>query len=188
MRVRQRSMVAGARWCDTGANQAGKAGRVILNYDGFVDHDVVARRPEVLSSQEFLAKERDQDFGASTDWYNELIRKGNFGQNHYLAASGGNENSQFRISGNYRTKQGIDIATDRREYGLRANFLQKALDGLLEIGGNFSYRIADEDYTNYAAFKQAVRLNPTIPVMDPITLLCITHWRGMILTTRYRIC
>jgi len=145
----------------------GKAGRVILNYDGFVDHDVVARRPEVLSSQEFLAKERDQDFGASTDWYNELIRKGNFGQNHYLAASGGNENSQFRISGNYRTKQGIDIATDRREYGLRANFLQKALDGLLEIGGNFSYRIADEDYTNYAAFKQAVRLNPTIPVMDP---------------------
>lgn len=145
----------------------GKAGRVILNYDGFVDHDVVAKKPDVLSAQEFLERDRGTDFGAVTDWYDELIRKNNVGQNHYLSASGGSENSNFRISGNYRTKQGIDIATDRKEYGLRANFLQKALDGMLEIGGNFSYRNAQEDYTNYGAFKQAVNLNPTIPVMDP---------------------
>jgi len=144
----------------------GRSGRVTLNYDGFMEHDVVAKRPDILSTEEFLGHQRDTDFGSSTNWYNELIRNNNFGQTHYLSASGGSENSQFRISGNYRTKQGIDIATDRKEYGIRANFLQKALDGMLELGGNFSYRNADEDYTNYGAFKQAVRLNPTIAVMD----------------------
>ena len=34
----------------------------------------------------------------------------------------------------------------------------------MEVGGNFSYRIADEDYTDYASFKQAVQLNPTFSV------------------------
>ncbi|MGJ7033895.1 SusC/RagA family TonB-linked outer membrane protein [Niabella hirudinis] len=145
----------------------GRAGRVTFNYDGYIDHDVVAKKPEILSAQEFLEHKRDKDFGSVTNWYDALIRKNNIGQNHYLSASGGNENTQFRISGNYRTKEGIDVATNRKEYGLRANFLQKALNGKLELGGNFSYRTANEAYTNYGAFKQAIRLNPTIPIMNP---------------------
>ena len=58
----------------------------------------------------------------------------------------------------------MDIASDRKEYGLRGNFKHTTLEGLLEVGGNFSYRIADEDYTDYASFKQAVQLNPTFSV------------------------
>ena len=100
-------------------------------------------------------------------WYDELLRKNNFGQNHYLALGGGSENTIFRISANYKGKTGIDIASDREEYGIRANFKQTTLEGLLELTGNISYRLADENYTNYGAFKQAVQLNPTIPLMDP---------------------
>lgn len=144
----------------------GKAGKVALTYDSYIEHDEVAAKPNILSAEEFLSHKRDIDLGSRTNWYDELIRKNNFGQNHFLSVSGGNENSVFRISGNYRTKQGIDIATDRKESGLRASFLQKAIDGLLEIGGNVSYRTAKEEYTNYGAFKQAVKLNPTIAVMD----------------------
>src|SRR5690606_1814606 len=145
----------------------GTPGNVSVTYDTFFDHDVVAARPEILSAEEFLANNRDSDNGARTDWYDELIRKNNFGQNHSLSVGGGNEQTVFRISGNYRTKSGIDIASDRREYGIRANFQQTALKGLLEIGGNLSHRIAIEDYTNYGVFQQAVKLNPTIPVWDP---------------------
>ena len=145
----------------------GKGGKVRLNYDGWVEKDAVSKRPEILSAAQFLEHKRDKDFGAVTNWYDLLIRENNLGYNHYLAASGGNENSMFRISGNYRRKEGIDIASDRKEYGLRANFLQKALDGILEIGGDISYRFANEAYTDYDAFKQAVRLNPTIPLMNP---------------------
>jgi TonB-dependent starch-binding outer membrane protein SusC len=144
----------------------GKAGKVTLTYDSYLEKDVIANKPDILSAEEFLAHERDADKGARTNWYDELIRKDNFGQNHYLSLSGGNENTIFRISGNYKDKTAIDIASQRQEYGFRGNFLQKALDGLLEVEGNISYRVAKEEYTNYGAFQQAVKLNPTIPVMD----------------------
>ncbi len=156
----------------------GKGGQVKLNYDGWLDHDVVAKRPNILSPAQFLEHKRDKDFGSSTNWYDLLIRDNNIGYNHYLAASGGSENSMFRVSGNYRRKQGIDIASDRREYGLRANFLQKALDGILEISGDMSYRFANEDFTDYDAFKQAVRLNPTIPLMSPTNPLKYNTLQG----------
>ena len=139
----------------------GKAGKVSITYDGYAEHDFVAARPEILSPEEFVANNIGKDYGSRTNWYNELLNKNNFGQNHNLALSGGSESSIFRISANYRSKEGLDIATDRKEYGLRASFKQITLEGLLEVTGNISYRYADEDYTDYGSFKQAVELNPT---------------------------
>lgn len=153
----------------------GGNGKVSITYDGYIEHDFIANKPDLLSADEFLEHGIDKDWGARTDWYDELIRKNNFGQNHYLALSGGCENTQFRVSTNYKKKDAIDIATAREEYGIRAGFQQKTLEGLLEVGGNISYRITNDnylrmndDYSNsYGAFSQAVKLNPTIPVMDP---------------------
>lgn len=142
----------------------GKAGKVSISYDGYMEHDVVAARPDILSPEEFVAKGRAKDWGSRTNWYDELINSNNFGQNQNISLSGGSESSIFRISANYRTKEGIDIATNREEYGLRASFKQTTLEGLLEVGGNISYRVAEEDYTEYSAFKQAVKLNPTVGI------------------------
>lgn len=139
----------------------GKAGKVSITYDGYAEHDFVAARPEILSPEEFVANNIGKDYGSRTNWYDELLNKNNFGQNHNLALSGGSESTIFRISANYRSKEGMDIATDRKEYGLRASFKQITLEGLLEVTGNISYRYADEDYTDYGSFKQAVELNPT---------------------------
>lgn len=140
----------------------GKAGKVSISYDSYLEHDAVAKRPDILSPEEFVEKGRAKDWGSRTDWYDALLNKNNIGQNHNVALSGGSESTIFRISANYRTKEGIDIATKRKEYGLRASFKQTTLEGLLEVGGNISYRIAEEDYTDYAVFKQAVKLNPTV--------------------------
>lgn len=139
----------------------GKAGKVSITYDGYAEHDFVAAQPEILSPEEFVANNIGKDYGSRTNWYDELLNKNNFGQNHNLALSGGSESTIFRISANYRSKEGLDIATDRKEYGLRASFKQTTLEGLLEVTGNISYRYADEDYTDYGSFKQAVELNPT---------------------------
>ena len=35
----------------------GKAGKVSISYDGYIDHDMVANQPKVLSVDEFLAHE-----------------------------------------------------------------------------------------------------------------------------------
>ena len=158
--------------------KSGKSGRVSITYEGYMEHDLVAKKPDVLTPEEFVKRERDTDHGAKTLWYDELLRKDNFGHNHYLALGGGSENSIFRISGNYKNKKGIDIASDREEYGVRTNFRQTTLEGLLELTGNISYRLVDENYTNYGAFKQAVQLNPTIPLMDPNDPGKYYHFKG----------
>ena len=140
----------------------GKAGKTTITYDGYVEHDFIASKPEVLDADTYLEKVTGaKDYGHRNDWYDELLNKGNFGHNHNISVSGGSENSIFRLSTNFKNKEGLDIATKRKEYGLRGSFKQKTLEGLLEIGGNFSYRLADEDYTDYGVFKQAVQLNPT---------------------------
>ncbi len=144
----------------------GKSGKVVVTYDSYIDHDVVAAKPDILSAEEFLSHQIDVDRGARTNWYDELIRKNNFGQNYFVSAAGGNENTIFRISANYREKTAIDIASERQETGIRASFQQKAMDGFIELSGNLSYKTAVEEYTNYGVFQQAVKLNPTIPVYD----------------------
>lgn len=142
----------------------GKSGKVSVTYDGYMDHDFVAARPDILSPEEFVEKGRAKDFGYRTDWYDALINKGNVGHNHNLALSGGSETTQFRVSANFKEKEGIDIATNRKEYGLRSSFKQTALEGILEVGGNISYRVAEEDYTDYGVFKVATKLNPTVSI------------------------
>lgn len=144
----------------------GKSGRVSITYDGYIEHDFVAARPDILSPDEFVEHKIGKDYGHRTKWYDELLNKKNVGHNHNIALSGGSETTIFRISANYRGKEGLDIASDRKEYGLRANFKQTTLEGLLEVGGNISYRYADEDYTDYGSFKQAVELNPTYSIEE----------------------
>jgi len=149
----------------------GRAGRVTISYDGYMEHDMVADRPDILSPDEFVAHKIDTDHGYRTDWYDELINKNNFGHNHNVSLSGGSESTIFRLSANYREKDGLDIATKRKETGVRASFKQITLEGLLEVGGNISYRVADEDvisgwdfwdhFSDKGSFKQALELNPT---------------------------
>lgn len=147
--------------------KSGKAGKVSITYDSYFEHDIVSKKPDILSPEEFIERNRDTNHGAKTLWYDELLRENNFGQNHYLAIGGGSENSILRFSANYKEKTGVDIASDREEYGIRANFKQITLEGLLEFSGNIAYRLVDENYSDYGAFKQATQLNPTIPLKDP---------------------
>lgn len=72
-----------------------------------------------------VEKGRAKDWGSRTDWYDALLNKDNIGQNHNIALSGGSESSIFRISANYRTKEGIDISTFRKEYGLCVQVLSR---------------------------------------------------------------
>ncbi len=151
---------------ETKKGKFGSSGKVSITYDGYLDFDRVATRPDILSPEEYLEHQRGKDNGFQTDWYEALLNNNNFGQNHHIAVTGGGENAVFRVSGNYKLKDAIDISTNREEYGIKGNFQYKAFDGFLELGGNINYRVADEKYTDYDAFKMAVKLNPTTPIYD----------------------
>lgn len=59
-------------------------------------------------------------------------------------------------------------------------FTAKTLEGLLEIQGNLSTRVINEEYVDYGVFQQAVKLNPTHPLMDEKILLNIVLCMGLI--------
>jgi len=145
----------------------GKSGKVSITYDGYLDHDMVANKPDILSTKDFLKHGRDLDFGYNNNWYDELINKNNIGHNHYIAISGGGENLTFRASVNYKNKEGLDIASSRKEYGVRMGFSAKTLNNLIEVTGNLSTRVVNEEYADHAVFHQAIKLNPTQPMMNP---------------------
>lgn len=146
--------------------KSGKAGKTTITYDGYIEHDFVASRPDMLSTEEFLEKVNGAvDHGSSTDWYGALLNENNFGMNHNVSISGGSENTIFRLSGNFRDKEGMDLVANRKEYGVRGNFKHTTLEGLLEVSGNINYRIADgENNGEKRTFSMAFVQNPTFAV------------------------
>ena len=58
--------------------------------------------------------------GRNTDWQGLVLQKG-FIQNHTIGVQGGNDKTQFYISGNYFNEQGITGSLDFGRYSLRAN-------------------------------------------------------------------
>src|SRR5699024_7439474 len=63
------------------------------------------------------------DLGHSTDWYDEITRTG-INQQHYLALSGGNTNTNYRASLNYRNQKGILKNTGFEKVDARLNLNQ----------------------------------------------------------------
>lgn len=54
----------------------GKAGKTTITYDGYVEHDFVASKPDVLDAEAYLDKVTGAvDYGHRTNWYDELINK-----------------------------------------------------------------------------------------------------------------
>ncbi|MBN1415874.1 MAG: TonB-dependent receptor [Bacteroidales bacterium] len=59
-----------------------------------------------------------------TDWFKEVFRTGQI-WNVDLSASGGDDNTQFFVSGGYYSEEGIMIGSDMKRYNLTLNLDQK---------------------------------------------------------------
>lgn len=89
----------------------GKAGKTTITYDGYVEHDFVASRPDILDADEYLEKVTGaKDYGYRTNWYDEVLNKDNFGHNHNISLSGGSESTIFRVSGQLSSRKGDSIS------------------------------------------------------------------------------
>ena len=125
----------------------GKAGPPQFNYATYFRKEYVQRRQDFLSADEFRQKIgtgeiKQEDFGSSTDFFDQLINKDNLSQNHNLSLSGGSDKSSYRASINYRDLQGISLENGRKEYTMRLNVNQKGLNDRLSaqfnIAANFN--------------------------------------------------
>ena len=104
------------------------------------------------------------DFGASTDWFKEATRTG-MAHMHTLSMSGGNAKTNYRLTADYRYAKGIDLRSDRREYGARMAVNHTTAGGLLTFSANVAPRIIRKN--NSVGFGAILQNNPTYPVYDP---------------------
>ncbi|GAB3976547.1 TonB-dependent receptor [Spirosoma terrae] len=127
----------------------------------------VVRRPDLLNSSELLDLQReavtnaglDPDKlglikgvtdGINTDWIDAVLRKGVY-QQYQLSTQGGNDRTQFYLSGSYRDEEGVQINNRFTRYTGQFKFDHKATDRLsfgmnLTLSRSFNKRVKGDNF------------------------------------------
>lgn len=142
------------------------AGHFTVTYDSYFAANVANDHPQVLSPDEFRRSRRGTDFGASTDWYSQIIKPATYDINQYLAVNGATKSGFYSASLNFKDAKGLDIASARREYGGRFAVEQKFAKDYLTIAANLSARRVDENWGDDGQVDNALQMNPTMPVYN----------------------
>ena len=146
---------------------SGTAGATNVTYDSYIALNFQKGKPEILSSDEFRRSRRGPDYGASTDWWNEITRSTSYSLNQYISIDSSTKNGYFGASLNYKKGNGLDIVSKREEYGGRFVMEQRVLKNFVQFNASVSARKVHEDWGNDGLFDTALTMNPTIPVKNP---------------------
>lgn len=87
-----------------------------------------------LSSFEAEVIKNAVDTTIDTDWFDALTRQGAY-QQYDISASGGNEQTQFYLSGGYFNSKGALLGTDFKRYNVNLKIQNQATDRLSISGG-----------------------------------------------------
>lgn len=148
-----------------------KDGNTHTSYSGSFAWDNVIKELDMMSAQDYRDVrlgwgDHGVDLGGNIDWLDAVTRTG-FTMQHTLTVSGGNERSNYRVSADYRDANGVDLRSNREEYGARASIMHTTKGGLFTINLNVAPRIIYRDNADWEVFRNAIEANPTTPLMDP---------------------
>jgi TonB-dependent starch-binding outer membrane protein SusC len=153
---------------------AGGAIAPTIDYTGYVSIAQITRRLDFLNADELREKWNEgyeftganlQDYGANTDWVDEITRDA-LNTVHNLTFRAGNETSNITASLNYRDNEGIFIKSDNLKYTGRIDVNHHMFDNKLKT--NFQVIASEQsffDFNNYV-YRQALIRNPTEPVRN----------------------
>ena len=148
-----------------------KDGNTHTSYSGTFAWDKIVKELDMMNAQEYRDVrlgwgDRGVNLGGNIDWLDAVSRTG-FTMQHTLTVSGGNERSNYRVSADYRDANGVDLRSNREEYGARASVMHTTKGGLFTISLNVAPRIIYRDNADWSVFRNAIEANPTTPLMDP---------------------
>ena len=146
---------------------SGTPGVTNVTYDSYIALNIAKPKPDILTTEEFRRSRRGQDYGADTDWWDEITRPVSYSLNQYLSIDSSTKNGYFGLSVNYKKANGLDIVSGRQEYGARFVGEQRVLDNRVQFNASLSARKVHEDWGNDGLFDTALTMNPTIPVKKP---------------------
>ncbi|HZY82166.1 MAG TPA: SusC/RagA family TonB-linked outer membrane protein, partial [Cyclobacteriaceae bacterium] len=140
----------------------GKAGALSVDYNGYVSSASIFKALPIMTPEEYVAA-GGNDLGSRTEWQKEVTRTA-ISNVHNIGISGGTQNTQFRMSTNFRNQQGILKTTGWDQINTRAGMSHTALDGKLKFDFNMSFTNRNSDLSFPEAFRYATLYNPTAPV------------------------
>ncbi len=113
------------------STKRGKSGAPQINFDLRTGTESPSKMLDFLNGSEFVAYRNQReandgtgfvlaDAGVSTDWQDLALNSGAI-HDYGLSVSGGGENSNYFLSGNYYNQDGILVASGFERYNFRAN-------------------------------------------------------------------
>ncbi|HEV7382134.1 MAG TPA: TonB-dependent receptor plug domain-containing protein, partial [Dyadobacter sp.] len=98
--------------------------RTTVEYNNYVNFQTIARRPELLTGDDYRQKISEgiayTDYGGNTDWLKEIMQTP-VSHNHNLTFFGGNSQTNFTGSINYRNWEGIFQRSAQNRFTGRAD-------------------------------------------------------------------
>jgi len=147
----------------------GRDDGITVNYNGQLSTSFVANRYETLTADEYRSLPdigiSINDLGHSTDFW-DAVTQNAYTQTHSLAISGGDSQTSYRVSGNYRDVQGIQKDSGNERLNARLNIVHRALDDNLTFTGNLSITNRDQQIGLGEVFRYATTFNPTAPIYN----------------------
>jgi len=143
--------------------KSGKTGQPFnVSYNGQFSTASISNQIEIMGRDEFLAT-GGADLGSDTNWRDEVTRNA-VSQVHNVAAVGGTDNANYRVSVNFRDTEGILINSGFKQFNARTKLSGKMLNDKLKVDFNSSLTQRDSDFGFSQALRYAVVYNPTAPI------------------------
>lgn len=143
-------------------------GNTHTTYSASLTLNKAKKELDIMNAEEYRAYRTVSnplsDMGASTDWFDSVTRLG-VTQMHTLTFSGGNAKTNYRVTADYRDARGIDLRSDRKEYGARATVTHTTQSGLFTFMGNITPRVINRN-KSADVYGNVIKNNPTMPVYD----------------------
>lgn len=134
-------------------------------YRGIGSSSSQLREVPVLSAEAYANASGSNDLGSSTNWIDEITRNG-LSHGHHLSLVGGQGNTRYRASLNYRNVEGIINTSGFEQFNGRLNLSQKLLNERIELKANLFTRNRTSSVPNLAVVEYAITMNPTAPIFD----------------------
>jgi len=153
-----------------------------IEYSGYASVSTWAKTPDFLQADDLrdLYKQgytfsgaNDKDYGASTNWLDEISRTA-ISQNHNLSIMGGTKHNTYTANITYNNNQGTIVGTDRSTFRARAQVAQYLFNDMLKLSAEV---LADETngkrgFDPAYVYRQACIQNPTQPIYNEDGTYC----------------
>ena len=119
----------------------GKKGKSSINYQYTSGWSQSAKKLDLMNASQWARLEKDyflnkpgytdaqiEQLGKGYDWQNAVLQTGTT-QNHSLSINGGDEKSQYFISGNYLNQEGIILNSGLERFTGKLNYEKEVLPG-----------------------------------------------------------